>query len=808
MNKNPIDIFSKILEKLNLHLQSSKSLCKDLLNSSSKLNTKNFEKVIQDIDEIQLTKNILISYMKAVYIRKRLPISSFDQIKYKKLSNEEILSILDGPKQKINQKLEEIFKIHNYIEKDFLELSESFLSQLLDLSPKEQKKLKLENNRLEQHLPIYSIKYDVIDFANAQNKKEKDNFLVVIGEAGSGKSTQIVQYLLESNLVNLSKDQNKRIVITQPRKIAVESVSKRVSEELGVELGTLIGYHHSMVNKTSKETIVDFTTDHKLFAEILEDKALRKYSCIVIDEAHERSTETDIIIALLKKMVVNERPDLKIIITSATLNEKLFTNFFYDCSSLVVPGRAYPVTLIYSKDEIGDYKTKVIECIQECLKCSEKKVAKFNGNMLAFLPSIDDLFIIERDIKSHFNETQKFEIVKLYSKATPEDMAKVFENSPKNKKRIILSTNIAEASVTVNGVSIVIDSGLENENICNAQSKLSSICLVECAQSSCRQRAGRAGRICEGVCFRLYSEENMNKREKFKKPEILRTNVSLATLKLLDLDNDPLNFDFIEPPELDTMLDSLNTLVLLGGVKYRRNNTHRITSIGKKMVKFQLDPMLSKLIIEALESPYLKELAIITAMINSSSGGLFTHVKDVKEQSKHNINKMKFSFEEGDILSYLKIYNEYKKISDDEEENYEEEWCRINSISFKTMKTAVSMLKEINFIVHSMLENPLLWKKGELALKNFDEKLYNDENFKKNILKGITKGLYLNFGVKIDSQRENMGYILLRSKENVVIHPSSVLSSLSKTPEYIIVYQVHTTIRTFASHICETKKNG
>ena len=378
---NSENIFSSFLEKLNSKIKKNQFICNDILktlenhefeNSKNRsfdddhdvflpkkgsISDNKIKELILDFEDILLDCQALNSYIWTVcrLVKNESEDFIFDVKEFQKFSTKEIQNF-NG----INQE-KKLKYIYDFLGKCFFNLNgkaETFNRRILQkLSSQQRTNLKLEENRLNYHLPIYSIKCDLLDFIDKANKKPRDSFLVVIGEAGSGKSTQIAQYLLESKL---AKTKDKRIVITQPRKLAVNSVSKRVSEELGTKIGDVVGYHYGTTDKTSNETLIDFTTDHQLFNEFTEDRELNKYSCIIVDEAHERSVETDILIALLKDSAEN-RPDLKIIITSATINEKLFTDFFHNCRSLVVPGRVFPVQMNYIMEMPNGYKEKIVE---------------------------------------------------------------------------------------------------------------------------------------------------------------------------------------------------------------------------------------------------------------------------------------------------------------------------------------------------------------------------------------------------------------------------------------------------------------
>ena len=477
------DVFSAFFENFKRSLQRKQvtlqSFVKSNFDPNSLTSDTNIQNIFQDFEEILLQKSALTSYVRTVCkIMKEKPFNcSSDEIDLKMFSNAKIQNF--SLSEKIHA-LREIDGNYDLLSDDFLKSVNLFIQTVYSniYQKKRRKKLNLEDKRLKQQLPIYSIKSELIDFIDSKTKRnsQKNRFLVVIGEAGSGKSTQIVQYLLESSFACSLKDSEKRILITQPRKLAVNSVSKRVAEELDVELGTLVGFHYGETNKTSDETLIDFTTNFQLYKEIIEDRTLSLYSCIIIDEAHERSTETDLIIALLRGIA--SESNIKVIITSATIDESLFTKFFFSCQSLVVPGRTFPVKIKYSRSNEIDLDFEINKIVKKCLL--KKDEQEFQGNLLIFLPTIDQILFTKKTLMSYFPD-ENLEILQLHSKITSEESSKLFEpSSSPQLKRIILSTNIAEASVTVNNISVVIDSGLENEVIFDPQSYSKSFSIREC----------------------------------------------------------------------------------------------------------------------------------------------------------------------------------------------------------------------------------------------------------------------------------------------------------------------------------------
>ncbi|KAH7984342.1 hypothetical protein HPB52_019567 [Rhipicephalus sanguineus] len=488
---------------------------------------------------------------------------------------------------------------------------------------------------------------DAIEFVQALRVPgTKHKVLIIEGETGSGKTTQIPQYLYEAGY---TADKMK-IGCTQPRRVAAMSVSARVSEEMGVKLGNEVGYSIRFEDCTSERTVLKYMTDGMLLREFLSEPDLASYSVIIVDEAHERTLHTDILFGLVKD-IARFRPDLKLLISSATLDAEKFSEFFDDAPIFKIPGRRFPVDIYYTKAPEADY---LDACVVTVLQIH---ITQPLGDILVFLTGQEEIeacqeMLMERTRKLG-SKIRELVILPIYANLPTEMQAKIFEPTPTGARKVVLATNIAETSLTIDGIIYVIDPGFCKQNSYNARTGMDSLVVTPISKASARQRSGRAGRVAAGKCFRLYTAwAYEHELEDNTVPEIQRVNLGNVVLMLKSLGiNDLLHFDFLDPPAHETLVLALEQLYALGAL----NHLGELTKLGRRMAEFPVDPMMAKMLIASEKYRCSEEVLTISAMLSVNSS-VFYRPKD-KALHADTARKNFFS-PAGDHLTLMNVYNQ------------------------------------------------------------------------------------------------------------------------------------------------------
>ena len=462
--------------------------------------------------------------------------------------------------------------------------------------------------RYDDNLPI-AAKRDEIKKALAEHQ-----VLVIAGETGSGKTTQLPKICLE-----MGRGRHGLIAHTQPRRIAARSVAARVAEELGTPLGGLIGYQVRFEDQSDAGTLVKLMTDGILLAETQHDRFLERYDTIIVDEAHERSLNIDFLLGYLKTLL-HRRPDLKLIITSATIDLERFSRHFDGAPIIEVSGRTYPVDTWYrpltsEQDEEGNRVEDDLTVDQAILATldelahHERSEGKGPGDVLVFLPG-------EREIRDAADILRKAqlrhtEILPLYARLTPAEQQKIFQ--PHAGRRVVLATNVAETSLTVPGIRYVIDTGTARISRYSYRAKVQRLPIEAVSQASANQRKGRCGRVEPGICVRLYSEEDFNARPAFTDPEVQRTNLAAVILQMLHLRLGAIEaFPFIEPPDGKAISDGFNLLQELSAV----NRENQLTPLGRQLARLPIDPRLGRMLLEGARQGSLQEVLIVASALS------------------------------------------------------------------------------------------------------------------------------------------------------------------------------------------------
>ena len=501
-----------------------------------------------------------------------------------------------------------------------------------------------------EYLPAFAVREDLL-------RVIRDNQVtIVVGETGSGKTTQLTQFLLEAGY-----GQSGMIGCTQPRRVAAMSVAKRVSEEMEVKVGEEVGYAIRFEDCTSEKTVIKCKfllsmkliidmTDGVLLRESLQQNDLERYSAIIMDEAHERALNTDVLMGLFKKILARRR-DIKLVVTSATMNAERFSSFYGGAPQYNIPGRTFPVDVLFSKTPCEDYVDSAINQVLQI------HVSQPPGDILVFMTGQEDIeatcqVIAER--LEQLNNPEKLAILPIYSQMPADLQAKIFERAENGIRKCVVATNIAETSLTVDGIMYVVDCGYSKLKVYNPRMGMDALQITPISQANANQRSGRAGRTGPGTAWRMYTE-NAFRSEMFLQaiPEIQRTNLSNVLLQLKSLGvKNLLDFDFMDPPPQDTMMTSLYDLWALGAL----DNTGELTSLGTKMSAFPMEPSLSKLIIESEDYGCSEEMLTIVSMLSVPT--VFYRPPERMEES--DAAREKFFVPESDHLTLLNVYNQWK----------------------------------------------------------------------------------------------------------------------------------------------------
>jgi ATP-dependent RNA helicase DDX35 len=531
---------------------------------------------------------------------------------------------------------------------------------------------------------------------------------IVVGQTGSGKSTQIPQFLLNSGWCSAGK----QIAVTQPRRIAVTSVAARVAEELNTPLGQRVGYSIRFEDVTSAATQVKFVTDGLLLREMLVDPLLHRYSVIMVDEAHERSLSSDILLSLLKK-VLRKREDLRVVVSSATLEAERFLTFFSpdndekifgkskeDYGRIIsIEGRTFSVEVQYLASPTDNYVSQAIQTIMHIHKDESP------GDILVFLTGREEIDDAIDQLSDHIADlpptAQKILPLPLYAGLPTEDQLFVFQKSPSNTRKVILATNIAEASVTIDGIVYVIDSGYVKLRTYDANLGIEHLSILPVSKASATQRAGRAGRTRPGKCFRLYTEDMYKELEEATFPEIQRSNLAPVILQLLNLGiTNVIRFDYLSPPPSSLVTRALSLLHALGAID---TNARLTKPLGTRMAELPLDPMTSRALLNAATPEFgcLKEMLTIAAMMTLQGNAFVSHDGGKKQL---DAARRRFAVQEGDHLTLYNVYEGFVKAG-----TAGVSWCRENSLNHKSLVKAVSVRKQLTAYLSrfNVTESPL-----------------------------------------------------------------------------------------------------
>nr|5D0U_A Chain A, Pre-mRNA-splicing factor ATP-dependent RNA helicase PRP43 [Thermochaetoides thermophila DSM 1495]5LTA_A Chain A, Pre-mRNA-splicing factor ATP-dependent RNA helicase PRP43 [Thermochaetoides thermophila DSM 1495]5LTJ_A Chain A, Pre-mRNA-splicing factor ATP-dependent RNA helicase PRP43 [Thermochaetoides thermophila DSM 1495]5LTK_A Chain A, Pre-mRNA-splicing factor ATP-dependent RNA helicase PRP43 [Thermochaetoides thermophila DSM 1495] len=612
--------------------------------------------------------------------------------------------------------------------------------------------------KARRKLPVNKQRQEFLDLYH------NNQILVFVGETGSGKTTQIPQYVLYDELPHQT---GKLIACTQPRRVAAMSVAQRVADELDVKLGEEVGYSIRFENKTSSKTLLKYMTDGQLLREAMHDRDMSRYSCIILDEAHERTLATDILMALLKQLS-ERRKDLKIIVMSATLDAQKFQSYFFNAPLLAVPGRTHPVEIFYTPEAERDYVEAAIRTVLQIHACEPE------GDILLFLTGEEEIedacrrISLEVDEMIRESDAGPMSVYPLYGTLPPHQQQRIFEKAPqpfrpggRPGRKCIVATNIAETSLTIDGIVYVVDPGFSKQKIYNPRTRVESLLVSPISKASAQQRAGRAGRTRPGKCFRLYTEEAF-KKELIEQtyPEILRSNLSNTVLELKKLGvEDLVHFDLMDPPAPETMMRALEELNYLACL----DDDGELTPLGNLASEFPLDPALAVMLISSPEFYCSNEILSITSLLSVPQ----IWVRPANARKRADEMKAQFAHPDGDHLTLLNAYHAYKGAEARGEDM--KKWCHEHFLSYRHLSSADNVRAQLKKIMEThgieLVSTP-----------------FHDKNYYTNIRRALLAGFFMQVAMRESSNSKV--YKTVKDEQLVLIHPSTTVT----TPYEWVVY--------------------
>ncbi|KAG4079462.1 hypothetical protein HA402_005159 [Bradysia odoriphaga] len=616
----------------------------------------------------------------------------------------------------------------------------------VEISETERKKMDIEETK--KSLPVYPFRDDLIAAIR------EHQILIIQGETGSGKTTQIPQYLHEAGFT----EGGKKIGCTQPRRVAAMSVAARVAQEMGVKLGNEVGYSIRFEDCTSERTVIKYMTDGTLHREFLSEPDLESYSVMIIDEAHERTLHTDILFGLVKD-IARFRPELKLLISSATLDAEKFSEFFDEAPTFKIPGRRFPVHIYYTKAPEADY---IDACVVSILQIHATQPL---GDILVFLTGQDEIEtcheMLQDRVKRLGSKLRELLILPVYANLPSDMQAKIFEPTPPNARKVVLATNIAETSVTIDNIIYVIDPGFAKQNNFSSRTGMESLMLINELDEPVVPRRENVFRLYTAWAYKQELEENTV-------PEIQRINLGNAVLMLKALGiNDLLHFDFLDPPPHETLVLALEQLYALGAL----NHHGELTKLGRRMAEFPVDPMLGKMLLASEKYKCSEEVVTIAAMLSVNSS-IFYRPKDKiihADTARKNFNHM-----HGDHLSLLQVYNQWA------ETDFSTQWCYENFIQYRSMKRARDVREQLAGLMQRVEIEMVSCLPETIPIR-----------------KAITSGYFYH----IARLSKGGNYKTIKHNQNVMIHPNSSL--FEELPRWVLYHELVFTTKEYMRQVIE-----
>ncbi|XP_034097849.1 ATP-dependent RNA helicase DHX33 [Drosophila albomicans] len=622
----------------------------------------------------------------------------------------------------------------------------------------------MKKNTIEQDrkaLPVYNCRQRIL------KEVEANDTLLIMGETGSGKTTQIPQFLLQAGYAT-----NGIIGITQPRRVAAITIAKRVAQELSCNVGDTVGYTVRFEDTTTERTRIRYLTDGILLREAIRDRLLRRYSAIMLDEAHERTVNADVLFGIVKEAQQERRKHkmakLKLIITSATMDIDHFGQYF-KVKGMYLEGRTHPVRVMHAKESQDDYIHAALVTLFDI-----HRHEPINHDVLIFLTGQEEIEALAQQIRqlARINNSgpSDVRVFTLYAQLAQGKQLECFLPVPANTRKIVLATNIAETSITIPGIRCVIDCGYVKEKSFNPSTGLDTLKTVRISQAQAWQRSGRAGRDAPGKCYRTYTKSNMEKFRSAAQPEILRANLTSTVLQLLALGIDCASFDFIDPPHPEGVQSAYKALEQLGAVKAAATPP-AITSTGRLMAQFPLDPRFAKLLLAAPSFGCMEEMLSLVAAL--SSDNVFIGHTDKSELAA--LAHAKFQSKHGDHLTLLNVFATFQKT------DKPKVWCHDNFLNIRNLNYARNVRNQLVEICNRI----------GLASNSCGDNL---DAVKKCLLTGL-------FDNMATLQKEGH-YLTLSGRVKAKIHPSSVLHGKYK-PQCILFSEMVQTEHNFLRQVTE-----
>ncbi len=629
-------------------------------------------------------------------------------------------------------------------------------------------------------LPVYQFKEKLIETV------AKNQIVVVEGETGSGKTTQIPQFLVEAGY---AEQGTSMVTCTQPRRVAATSIAARVADEMDVALGEEVGYTIRFEDMSDyNRTVLKFQTDGMLLREAMSDPLLTRYSVIVLDEAHERTLATDVLMGLLmevlpKRTKDSEAGELKIVVMSATLDAEKFQEYFGNAPLMKVPGRTFPVEIFYTAKPERNYVEAAVRTTLQIHQCEGP------GDILVFLTGEAEIEQACEEIRASAAEMSgkdmaELVVYPLYSSLTPAQQRKIFEKAPGPKveggppgRKVVVSTNIAETSLTIDGIVYVVDPGFSKQKVYNPRIRVESLLVSPISRASARQRAGRAGRTKPGKCYRLYTEQSFHEDlQETTYPEILRSKMSnvVLTLKKLGID-DLVHFDFMDPPAPETLMRALELLNYLGAL----DDEGELTELGFQMSDLPIDPQLAKIIITSPDYGCSEEILSIVACMSVPQ--IFMRPREAAKAADEA--KAQFAHADGDHLTLLNAYSAYAALPKGDRK----QWCWDNFINDRSMQSAENVRKQLTGIMNKL----------QLPLLTTDRRGNGSFDFT-NVRLALTSGMFMQVAYK----QKQGNYLTVKDNQIVYIHPSSVIDS---KPDWVMFEEFALTTKNYI-RTCSTTR--
>ncbi|XP_044270837.1 probable ATP-dependent RNA helicase DHX35 isoform X1 [Tribolium madens] len=648
----------------------------------------------------------------------------------------------------------------------FLDRNDSSLADSTDFIFNRHLSQSIQTQR--QKLPIFNNRNHILFLL------EKYQTLVLVGETGCGKSTQVPQYMIEAGWPG-------QVGICESRRVAAISLANRVADETGsLVQEDVVGYAVKF-DACVKQPKIKYMTEGILLREMMSDPLLKSYSAIMLDEVHERTLYTDILMGLMKK-ILRKRPELRLIVASATMDAKELFEFFNNKDRnkdsaviMTVKGRQFPVNIFYTKEPVPCYVQKSVDTV---LKINSSKES---GDILVFLTGQEEVDRAVRLLKEHANNIEQAKkkelmfVLPMYGSLPYHEQLKVFKSAPDGYRKVVVATNVAETSVTIPGIVHVIDCGFVKMRWFNTETHTDSLITVPVSRASADQRAGRAGRMKPGHVYRLYTEESASKLAENIPPEIIRTKLTFAVLQLKALGiSNILKFKFPSPPPVQNLKSALEILYALGAIDI---NGELTKPLGFHMAEFALDPLYSKVLLSSGDFGCSEEILTIISMLQVET--VFTKPSSGNFSIKARIQKRLFEVEEGDLITYLNVYNAFVS------SEMSREFCHKNFINYKSMKRVVEIRNRL-----------------EKMLVNYDVPIVSCQGVVEIICKCLVSGLFPNAAYLHYSGV----YKTVRGDIELFVHPDSVLYTIPQ-PQWVLFCEVMHTTKLFMRDLTVIKSD-